>query len=448
VADPVLPPRGALQALEILEDGVMILDGDRRVVYMNPAASRITGLDRDGAEGMRCSEVLRSDRCGGDCLLDRSLASGKVSESRRVQMVDALGSRRLLSMRAMAAADADGGLAYAVEVFRDLSSSAGLSGIEQVGGLYSMNRRMLEIFELVPLVADSGSSVLLCGESGTGKELLARAIHDSGPRSGGPFVPVNCAAIPDTLLESELFGHRRGAFTDARSDKPGRFELARGGTIFLDEIGDLSPAIQAKLLRVLQDGSYLPLGAVEEERTDARVIAATNRPIEDMVDAGEFRADLYYRINVVRIDIPPLRERMEDVPLLVEHFVSRFNAALDRDVEGVTDAALSALMAYDYPGNVRELENVIERAFVLCREGQIDLRHLPGKLVGGAKPPAEGEDGLERLEASYLMNVLRRNGWNRARTARELGIHKTTLYRKMKRYGIEAPSSGSGRASE
>jgi transcriptional regulator with PAS, ATPase and Fis domain len=363
-------------------------------------------------------------------------------------MVDALGSRRLLSMRAMAAADADGGLAYAVEVFRDLSSSAGLSGIEQVGGLYSMNRRMLEIFELVPLVADSGSSVLLCGESGTGKELLARAIHDSGPRSGGPFVPVNCAAIPDTLLESELFGHRRGAFTDARSDKPGRFELARGGTIFLDEIGDLSPAIQAKLLRVLQDGSYLPLGAVEEERTDARVIAATNRPIEDMVDAGEFRADLYYRINVVRIDIPPLRERMEDVPLLVEHFVSRFNAALDRDVEGVTDAALSALMAYDYPGNVRELENVIERAFVLCREGQIDLRHLPGKLVGGAKPPAEGEDGLERLEASYLMNVLRRNGWNRARTARELGIHKTTLYRKMKRYGIEAPSSGSGRASE
>jgi len=436
-----------MQALELLEDGVMILDHRRRVVYINPAASRITGLSHSEAGGMRCSEVLRSDRCGGDCLLDRSLESGKAAESQRVRMVDAIGSRRLLSMRAMAVADEGGGLNYAVEVFRDLSGSHSLSGMESVGGLYSMSRRMLEIFELVPLVADSGSSVLICGESGTGKELLARAVHDSGPRSRGPFVAVNCAAIPDTLLESELFGHRRGAFTDARADKPGRFEMARGGTIFLDEIADLSPAIQAKLLRVLQDGTYMPLGAVEEQRTDARVIAATNRAIEEMVDEGEFRADLYYRINVVRIDIPPLRERMEDVPLLVEHFVSRFNAALDREVEGVTDAALSALMAYDYPGNVRELENLIERAFVLCREGRIGLRHLPAKLAGGAEPPPNGADGLERLEASYLMNALRRNGWNRAKTARELGIHKTTLYRKMKRYGIEAPAGGSGGAS-
>jgi transcriptional regulator with PAS, ATPase and Fis domain len=362
-------------------------------------------------------------------------------------MVDALGSRRLLSMTALAVPGEDGELEYAVEVFRDLSSAGSLRGLEKVGGLYSMNSRMLEIFEMVPLVADSGSSVLLCGESGTGKELLARAIHDSGPRSEGPFVPVNCAAIPDTLLESELFGHRKGAFTDARANKPGRFALARGGSIFLDEIGDLSAAIQAKLLRVLQDGSFLPLGAVEEERTDARVIAATNRPVDRMVEEGEFRADLYYRINVVRIDIPPLRERMEDVPLLVEHFVSRFNAELDRDIEGVTDAALSALMAYDYPGNVRELENIVERAFVLCREGTIDLRHLPREIVGGGRAPA-GADGLERLEASYLLNALRRNGWNRAQTARELGIHKTTLYRKMKRYGIRPPESdGSGGAS-
>ena len=437
--------RGLLQALELLDDGVMVLDSRRRVIYMNAAASRITGIDPEEAAGMQCSQVLRSDRCGSDCLLDRSLSGEGPVESRQVQMVDALGSRRLLSMKALAVAGGDGELEYAVEVFRDLSSSSSLRGLERVGGLYSMNSRMLEIFELVPLVADSGSSVLLCGESGTGKELLARAIHDTGPRSEGPFVPVNCAAIPDSLLESELFGHRRGAFTDARADKPGRFELARGGTIFLDEIGDLTPAIQAKLLRVLQDGTFLPLGAVEEERTDARVIAATNRPIDRMVEEEEFRADLYYRINVVRIDIPPLRERMEDVPLLVEHFVSRFNAELDREVEGVADAALSALMAYDYPGNVRELENMIERAFVLCREGRIDLKHLPPGIVGGGTP--QGQDGLERLEASYLMNALRRNGWNRAQTARELGIHKTTLYRKMKRYGIRPPDGdGSGDA--
>jgi PAS domain S-box-containing protein len=439
--------RGLLQVPELLEDGVMVLDADRRVLYMNAAAARITAMDPGEARGKPCSQVLRSDRCGGDCLLDRSLEREGPAESRQVQMVDALGSRRLLSMTALAVPGEDGELEYAVEVFRDLSSAGSLRGLEKVGGLYSMNSRMLEIFEMVPLVADSGSSVLLCGESGTGKELLARAIHDSGPRSEGPFVPVNCAAIPDTLLESELFGHRKGAFTDARANKPGRFALARGGSIFLDEIGDLSAAIQAKLLRVLQDGSFLPLGAVEEERTDARVIAATNRPVDRMVEEGEFRADLYYRINVVRIDIPPLRERMEDVPLLVEHFVSRFNAELDRDIEGVTDAALSALMAYDYPGNVRELENIVERAFVLCREGTIDLRHLPREIVGGGRAPA-GADGLERLEASYLLNALRRNGWNRAQTARELGIHKTTLYRKMKRYGIRPPESdGSGGAS-
>ena len=443
-----LQRQGAMQALELIEDGVMVLDSSRRVAYMNAAASRITGMDFEEARGRSCSSVLRSDKCGTDCLLDRSLRDGGPVESREVQMVDSLGSRRLLSVRALAVAGEDGELQYAVEVFRDLSSSSDLRGMERLGGLYSMNSRMLEIFELVPLLADSESSVLICGESGTGKEVLARAIHDGGPRRDGPFVPVNCAAIPDTLLESELFGHRRGAFTDARSDKPGRFALARGGTIFLDEIGDLSPSIQAKLLRVLQDGTYLPLGATGEESSDARVIAATNRPIEGMVERDEFRADLYYRINVVRVDLPPLRQRMEDVPLLVEHFISRFNARLDRQVEGVTDAALSALMAYDYPGNVRELENIVERAFVLCRQGSLDLRHLPRGLVGGAAP-APGVDGLERLEASYIMNALRRNGWSRVRTARELGIHKTTLYRKMKKYDIQPPSSGgSGAASD
>jgi transcriptional regulator with PAS, ATPase and Fis domain len=303
---------------------------------------------------------------------------------------------------------------------------------------------MHELFALLPDVAESPSTVLIEGETGTGKELVARAIHNHSPRHEKPFVAVNCGALPDTLLESELFGYKAGAFTDARKDKPGRFAAAEGGTLFLDEIGDVSPALQVRLLRVLQERVYEPLGSVQPVKADVRIIAATNKNLLELVGNGQFREDLYYRINVVKLEIPPLRDRMEDIPLLVEHFIDRLNSIQGKEVAGVSDDALACLMAHGYPGNIRELENLIERAFVVCHSGLIQRAHLPVNLCSMPcldSPEVRHLNSLGQVEASFLMNALRRNNWSRLETARQLGIHKTTLFRKMKSLGLRAPRS-------
>ncbi|MCK4513191.1 sigma 54-interacting transcriptional regulator, partial [bacterium] len=267
--------------------------------------------------------------------------------------------------------------------------------------------------------------------------LFARAIHDLGPRRDGPLVVVNCGALPDTLLESELFGHKAGAFTDAKRDKPGRFALAEGGTVFLDEIGDISTALQSKLLRVLEDGTYEPLGGTETLTANVRIVSASNRNLPELVERGEFRRDLYYRINVVTVELPPLRERKDDIPLLVDHFIAKFNRLRNRDVSGVSSAVMSILMSHDFPGNIRELQNVIEHGFVTCRSGQIGTRHLPTYLKSGAMSAETGRPhSMEDLERQFLVLALERNGGNRLRTASELGIHKTTLWRRMKRLGL------------
>jgi transcriptional regulator with PAS, ATPase and Fis domain len=294
----------------------------------------------------------------------------------------------------------------------------------------------------LPQIAESASSVLIEGASGTGKELFARAIHRLSPRRKKRFVALNCAALPDTLLESELFGYKAGAFTDARKDKPGRFALADGGTIFLDEIGDISPAMQARLLRVLQERTFEPLGSVEPVQVDVRVLAATNKDLAKLVRKAVFREDLFYRIHVVRITLPNLRDRREDIPLLIEHFIAKFNRLQGKDVVGVSDEVLSRLMEYDYPGNVRELENFIEHAFVLCRGGLIELYHLPptvrGTSVGQSVPNMAGMT-LEAMERLLIADALRRNGGNRRAAARQLGIDPSTLFRKVKAFGIELP---------
>ncbi|MCK4236710.1 MAG: sigma 54-interacting transcriptional regulator, partial [Candidatus Krumholzibacteria bacterium] len=278
-------------------------------------------------------------------------------------------------------------------------------------------------------------------ESGTGKELIARAIHNLSQRREGPLITVNCGALPDTLLETELFGYRAGAFTDARRDKPGRFALADFGTIFLDEIGDVSPAMQVRLLRVLQERVYEPLGATESVKADVRVITATNRELDKLVKAGEFRQDLYYRINVVRLKLPPLRRRRGDIPMLVDHFVAHFNHLKKKSISGVTPEVMAILMGYEYPGNVRELENIIEHAFVLCRGGAIRAEHLPENLRPAAQEAiTAAPSSLDELEARFITEALRRNNWNRQATARELGLHKTTLWRKIKSLGIELPA--------
>jgi transcriptional regulator with PAS, ATPase and Fis domain len=317
-----------------------------------------------------------------------------------------------------------------------------IRGRFQVGDIFSRSASMRRVLDVLPRIAESESTILIQGETGTGKELVARAIHGLSGRRDGPFVAVNCGALPDTLLESELFGYKTGAFTGATRDKPGRFALARGGTLLLDEIGEVSPALQVRLLRVLQEKEFEPLGATRTEEANVRVIAAANRDLAALVESGTFRQDLYYRIKVMKIELPPLRQRREDIPLLTQHFITVFNAVQNKRVTGVSPDVLGVLTAHDYPGNVRELQNIIEHAFVLLHDGQIELAHLPGELVPISAQHGRGRTMIERskaLEVQAIREALARNGGNRLAAARELGMHKSTLFRKVRALGLDLP---------
>jgi transcriptional regulator with PAS, ATPase and Fis domain len=364
-----------------------------------------------------------------------------------VYIVDTEGERIPISISTAVLRDGKGRIIGGVETFRDLSLveelRKELENTYSFADILSKNHKMQEIFDILPDIARSMSTVLIEGESGTGKELFARAIHDLSGRSNRPFVAVNAAALPDTLLESELFGYKAGAFTDARKDKPGRFALAEGGTIFLDEIGDMSPALQVRLLRVLQAKTYEPLGGVESVKADVRVVTATNKNLSRLVKENKFREDLYYRVSVIKLSLPPLRDRREDIPLLAYHFIGRLNRLQGRNINGIAPEALALLMKYDFPGNVRELENAIEHAFVVCPGGMIEPAHLPDHLVPeGSRGAGETEAvpaSLADAEAAFIISALKRNGWNRAATARDLGIDKSTLYRKIRSHGISLP---------
>ena len=434
--------------LDSITDGVFTVDHEWRITSFNRAAEDITGVPREDAIGQLCKDVLKADICEGNCALRQTLETGESIRDKVVNIINAGGEQTPISISSALLKDEDGKIIGAVETFRDISLVEKLRRkIEQkytFEDIISKNHRMYELFDILPDVADSLSTVLIEGESGTGKELFARAIHNLSPRKNRPPVVVNCGAMPDTLLESELFGYKAGAFTDARRDKPGRFRLAEGSTIFLDEIGDISPALQVRLLRVLQERTYEPLGAVKSERADVRIITATNRNLFEMVKQGKFREDLYYRINVIRLELPPLRERKEDIPLLVDHFIKTFCSVQNKAIDGITDEALACLMSYDYPGNIRELENIIERSFILCKSKMIMPSHLPEPVCGSgvlSHPESMGITNLKDMEAVFLTNVLRKNNWNRLKTARELGIHKSTLFRKIKSLGLDIPKA-------
>lgn len=313
------------------------------------------------------------------------------------------------------------------------------------------SRKMEQVFSLIRKVCDAETTVLIRGESGTGKELIARALHYEGTRGKGPFVPVNCGAIPGELLESELFGHEKGAFTHAIRTRLGRFELADGGTVFLDEISEMSPMLQVKLLRVLQEKQFERIGGTRTIRSDFRVVAATNRDLEQEVREGRFREDLFYRLNVIPIDAPPLRERVQDIPLLVDYFVSRFNASRKKKIKGVTDEVMARLLHYPWPGNVRELENMVERMVILAGGDTIVMEDLPERLAGVVAAPAGQveeipEQGffLNELVADFekrlIVQALGQTGWVRNRAARLLNVNRTTLIEKMKRFGLVSPS--------
>ncbi len=429
--------------LESISDGVFTVDRGWNITYFNRAAEEITGIPRNEAIGRKCWEVFRSSMCENDCALKATLQTGKPIIGKTGYIIDVSGNKRPISVSTAVLRDNRGRVVGGAETFRDLSELEALrkelEGRHKVGELVSCSALMQRILEVLPAIAESPSTVLILGETGTGKELIARTIHELSPRKDGPFVAVNCGALPDTLLESELFGYKAGAFTGASRDKPGRVTIAEGGTLFLDEIGETTLAVQVKLLRLLQDKTYEPLGATRSQKADVRIICATNRDLLKMVHEGKFREDLYYRINVIRIELPPLRKRKEDIPMLVEQFIGRFNMLHKKKIAGITPEALSLLMAHDWPGNIRELENTIERAFVLCNEDYIGIEHLPEEIT--ASVVREGKkDNIRKIrdifEAKVIEEALRRNNFNKTAAAKELGIHRATLFRKMKKLGI------------
>ena len=437
--------RKLLTVMDSISDGVFTVDANWKITFFNKAAERITGFKAEEAIGKRCYQVFQTDICNTNCALRKTMATGQPVVNRPVCIINKRGRRIPISISTALLKDSRGRIVGGVETFRDLDVVRQVRKEFEAQYTYenmiSRNRKMQDIFKLLPTIAQSASTVLIEGESGTGKELIARALHGLSRRRRGPFISINCGALPDNLLESELFGYVSGAFTDAKKDKQGRFALADRGSLLLDEIGDVSQALQVKLLRVLQERTFEPLGSTKSIQVDVRIIAATNRQLDKLVSEGRFRKDLYYRINVIKVSLPPLRERMEDVPLLVEHCVDRLNRLHRREVLGLTPPALQILMKHDYPGNIRELENIIEHAFVLSSGTVIRPQHLPDYLQSErAVPVVEIASTMKEMESLFLIAALKRNDWSRKATAKELGINPSTLYRKIKKLGLKIPS--------
>jgi len=435
--------------LNSLSEGVCAVDLESTITCFNREAERLLGQSGDTVIGAPLWSVPPFDQKDWRSLVLEVAESGNTRRDIQSYVGNGKGERVPVAASVSPLRDAEGQLVGVVITLQD-SRAIELLRRELLheytfGDIVSKDQRIQNILNILPNVAESESSVLILGPTGTGKELFARAIHNASPRKGGPFVAVNCGALPDALLESELFGYKKGAFTDAKYNKPGRFAMAKGGTLFLDEIGDISQAMQVRLLRVLQEKQYEPLGAVESETADVRIVAATNRELGAMVDAGEFRPDLYYRINVIEFSLPPLAERPGDVPLLVQHFVEMLNAEKGRNINRVSHAAMRWLMKHDFPGNVRELRNIIERAYVLCRHDEIREECFRPQLLGltpsTSRPARRFETPLRRLQPEeqrqVIQDTLAEHGGHRERTAAALGIDKSTLWRKMKRLGID-----------
>lgn len=429
-----------------INEGVFTVDHELRITSFNRAAERITGVTREEALGRRCKDIFRTPTCEKNCALKRTMQTGRPETSAMTHIVNNSGKWVAIRISTALLHNDDGLIVGGVETFQDLTQLKNLR--KQLERSYTLediigrSPSMRSLFRVLPQVAQSKSTVLLEGASGTGKELFARAIHNLSPRKNRRFVAINCAALPDTLLESELFGYKAGAFTGAHKDKPGRFALAKGGTLFLDEIGDISPAMQVRLLRVLQERTIEPLGALEPIRVDVRVIAATNKDLDRLVKTGDFRIDLLYRIRIIRFKLPELRARRVDIPLLIDHLVAKFNSLQNKAIAGVSEEVLARLLEYDYPGNVRELENIIEHAFALCPAGFLELKHLPPELCTGDPRVDAGPESaltLRALEKQFITAALRRHAGNRKHTARELGINLSTLYRKIVALKIETP---------
>jgi PAS domain S-box-containing protein len=430
--------------LESISDGVLTVDQEKKITSFNHAAELITGINAAEAIGHSCLDILRTSPSADGCPIEKTLGSGEPETNFHAEIITKTGGRKPVSISTTPLRNEEGEIVGAVETFRDLSDLERLrkeiSRDYTYEDIVGRDPRIKEILSLLPDIAESDSPVLITGPTGSGKEIFARAIHNLSSRKDGPFVPVNCAALPDTLLESELFGHARGAFTGAVKSKPGRFMLANKGTLFLDEIGSTSPAFQADLLRVLESGEFVPLGDTRTLKADFRIVAAANQDMKKLVREGGFRQDLFYRLNVAGIALPPLSERKQDIPLLIDHFIQKFNLIKRRSIKGVTEEALSFLIHYSFPGNIRELQNIIEYAFIRCKRDLIGLEHLSQDLFEGMSDSAVNtprpQMPPQENEAHQIRLALQQHQWDRDLASKALGIGRTTLWRKMKKYGL------------
>jgi PAS domain S-box-containing protein len=426
--------------LDSVADGVFTVDRDMRITWFNRAAERITGFSRQEALGQRCCEIFRSSICFSGCPVREAMDSGASVENREIDILDRRNREVPISVSASVLRNAAGEPVGGVETFRDLSRIHALQ--REVTEKYtfqemvSRNPAMRQLFDVLPDIAASDATVLIQGDSGTGKELFARALHNLSPRRERPLVILNCGALPEQLLEAEIFGARKGAYTGAVEDRPGRLRQAEGGTLFLDEIGDLPLPLQVKLLRVLENREYQPLGARQPRRADVRFLAATHQDLETMVHENRFRQDLYFRLNVVPLKIPALRERSEDIPLLLDLALDRFNGIYGKKLRGFSAEAISLLLEHDYPGNVRELLNLVERAVILCRGDLIEPEHLPAGLRHAQTDTPPASAGHTIPPADQLRNVLKTCNGNRSAAARALGVNRTTLWRWLKRHQL------------
>lgn len=427
--------------LDSIGEGLFTVDKNFRITTFNRVAEDITGFNHKEVQGKFCKYIFQSSRCSSGCPLALTLEYGDNLYDYDMYIKDRHGRDISVQVNTSVLFDPNGKPMGGVVSFRQRAErSEGNSELESLinfNGMVGMDRKMKEIFTLIEEISDSEASVLIQGESGTGKEMIADAIHRTSSRAGQPFVKVNCSVFPETLLASELFGHTKGAFTDARSDRIGRFEAANRGTIFLDEIGEASLSVQLQLLRVLQDGSFERVGESTPRKTDVRIIAATNLDIQKAIRDGRLREDLYYRLNVIPILLPPLRERRMDIPLLVQFFLAKYQRKTNKNITEIDDRVMNLLVNYHWPGNVRELENLIAYLFARCKGPVIVADKLPPHILDSFIPPP-AQTGTPHTADEYLKikHVLEQTHWNKTLAAQKLGLGRTTLWRKMKTYGL------------
>ncbi len=420
-------------------DAIITVDKESVVIEINEAAITMCGYSRDDI-GKPFSSLARvcNERCAE--ILGEAIKSGEPVEVDRIECRPPNGAIRVISVRTYPLLGPQSALEGVVMVLRDDTHVAGLETElkehRQFHSFVGRSEPMQKVFSLIKTLAHVQTTVLITGESGTGKELVADALHRAGERSHKPLVKVNCSALPESLLESELFGHVKGAFTGAVRDNVGRFQRADGGAIFLDEIGDISPMIQLKLLRVLEKREFERVGSSTPTRVDVRLIAATNRNLMEKVSLGELREDLYYRLKVVEIRLPPLRDRRQDIPLLVDHFRNGFNVKFKKSIEAISSDVLKAFLKYPWPGNVRELEHTMEHAFVLCNQNIITFDHLPPDFMDATGIEHRSPEETHEVDSHAILDALDKTAWNKAKAARLLGIDRVTLYRKIKRYNL------------